>query len=243
MLNLDHDPTGAARDPGHDDAVGQRLWDLALHIATAGHDLNNLLTIVSGNIQFAMEQDDRPVATEIQLSIHALDRAITLLGSIMRGDSVGTSLEVSDVPLVVEETIRLTRALWSDIPAFVLTTEMHACARAAISDHVVRRIVLNVLMNAVAAMPAGGQLHVAVRDDPPWVTVRVQDSGQGMRADFVAQITQPFTGQHATGSGLGLTSCARLLRTHHGHMDITSSIGIGTTVVIRLPMVSAERTA
>ncbi len=88
--------------------------------------------------------------------------------------------------------------------------------------------------NAIEAMPAGGQIeiHSALCNDE--IQITLTDTGPGMTAETIQSVTTPFFSTKDSGSGLGLSLCARILEEHGANLDITSEEGKGTTFTIRL---------
>lgn len=106
--------------------------------------------------------------------------------------------------------------------------------------HRLEQAVLNVMLNAVEAMPSGGRLTVAARAEAEHIRVTFADTGVGIPADQLERVMRPFYSTKATGTGLGLPLVARVVAAHNGHLDIASVPGTGTTVTIELPAPPAE---
>ena len=103
---------------------------------------------------------------------------------------------------------------------------------------------LNVLINAIQAMPCGGELglELEMADEKksdnlhPRLRVTVRDSGQGIAPEHLDRIFDPFfTTKGSKGTGLGLSVCQRILEDHCGRMEVESRVGRGTTCTILLP--------
>jgi signal transduction histidine kinase len=97
------------------------------------------------------------------------------------------------------------------------------------------RAFINVVENAVHAMPGTGTLRVQVGHDAGMVTLVVADTGVGMDAASMARIFEPYFSTRATGSGLGLSIARRNLERLGGSITVTSAPGEGTTVTLRVP--------
>ena len=104
-------------------------------------------------------------------------------------------------------------------------------------------MVLNLILNAVDAMPEGGVLTVvtAKDDDNGFVNIRIKDTGKGISKETISFVFEPFftTKPAGKGTGLGLTVAKRIVNDHGGEVSIKSMEGKGTTVIIKLPL-SAE---
>jgi signal transduction histidine kinase len=98
-----------------------------------------------------------------------------------------------------------------------------------------RQVYLNLLLNALEAMPQGGRLEVAVVESRGKVEVTIADSGTGIPAETLRDLGKPFLTTKAQGSGLGLFLTRRLLASAGGTLEIESRTERGTRCVVRLP--------
>ncbi|MFQ5670194.1 MAG: ATP-binding protein [Acidobacteriota bacterium] len=109
-----------------------------------------------------------------------------------------------------------------------------------------RRLLLNLLQNAAAAMPGGGTLHLscqsrAGKDGMEWAEVVVRDTGTGMTAEFVQKkLFHPFVTTKAHGIGLGLHDCREIVARHQGQIHVQSEPDRGTAFTILLPALEKE---
>jgi nitrogen fixation/metabolism regulation signal transduction histidine kinase len=103
----------------------------------------------------------------------------------------------------------------------------------------IARAVTNIIENALHAMPSGGTLTVYARRDDGAVVVEVRDTGVGMDEDAQARIFEPYFSTKAAGTGLGLSIARRNVELSGGSIVVSSQKGVGTTVSIRLPAMSA----
>jgi CheY-like chemotaxis protein len=102
-----------------------------------------------------------------------------------------------------------------------------------------RDVLVNIVFNAVDAMPNGGDLRLSVEDSEDFVVVSVSDSGCGMSADVRSRIFDPFfTTKGKAGMGLGLAVSFGIVRRHEGRFEVESEVGRGSTFRIYLPAVT-----
>ena len=113
-------------------------------------------------------------------------------------------------------------------------------ARAAADRDQLFQALVNVLRNAIDAMPKGGRLRVRLRGLQYGIEIAVVDSGVGMSPDVLARVLEPFYTTKTNGSGLGLTIAAQIARDHHGELKLESREGEGTTVTFRLPAATED---
>jgi signal transduction histidine kinase len=99
-----------------------------------------------------------------------------------------------------------------------------------------REVLINLLLNAVEAMPQGGRLILHTRAEDDNVCVTVSDTGTGMTPEVQRRLFDPFfTTKGARGTGLGLSVSQAIIKAHHGTLTADSAAGRGTTFVITLP--------
>jgi signal transduction histidine kinase len=101
----------------------------------------------------------------------------------------------------------------------------------------IKQVFLNILLNAMQAMPAGGGIEVRMHASDVHMTTDIHDQGEGMPAAVKAQLFTPFFTTKPKGVGLGLSISQRIIEGHHGAIRVNSKPGVGTTVRIELPLV------
>ena len=97
------------------------------------------------------------------------------------------------------------------------------------------RAVINILENALHAMPGGGTLTVSAHRSGERLVLAMADTGVGMDAEASARIFEPYFSTKASGTGLGLSIARRNVEMHGGTITVASTRGVGTTVTIELP--------
>ena len=103
-----------------------------------------------------------------------------------------------------------------------------------------RRVLINLMQNAIDAMPQGGALTLCGRQAGSWVYLEVQDTGEGIPAEQLSELFVPFHTTKSDGTGLGLYVVREILAAHGGVVTVTSRPGAGTTCRVMLPLVALE---
>ncbi|MDF1836840.1 MAG: ATP-binding protein [Planctomycetota bacterium] len=106
-----------------------------------------------------------------------------------------------------------------------------------IDTEAIRRVLINLLVNARQAMPGGGELIVLVRREGPWAEMVITDTGVGMDEEQLARCFDLYWSTKRSGTGLGLSTVQRTIAEHGGTVQVFSEAGRGTSFAIRVPLV------
>jgi len=208
-----------------------RLWDLALGVASCGHDLNNWLTVALSNLELAQAELEHP-SDELARCHAAIHGAIALMQQAMRGG--GADEASCDVAGSLQGVLRLVGSLWPT--QHVVAAELPPLPSVAISRRDLQRVLLNLLMNAMAAVPADGTVTLRAWPERETVVVEVRDTGPGFAKIALGEQVQPFVSSVAAGFGLGLAGSALLVRRIGGRLVLDKEREGGAIVRITLPM-------
>lgn len=212
------------------------------------HDINNALTPIIGAADFMVTH--QKVLDNRQETVHLLEciraaagEAKSLISRLRAFYRPTEALEIQLVHLnpLIESLVLLLeprRRGEEETHAIRILTEIRLGAIPPVraSETQIREVLLNVMLNAFAAMPQGGTLSLKTEWDKEWVHVHVQDSGVGMSPEVLKQCFDPFfSTKPGNGTGLGLSLAYFVIDNCGGTIDIDSSPGVGTTVHIKLP--------
>jgi PAS domain S-box-containing protein len=213
--------------------VGQLASGLA-------HEIGTPLNIIAGNAELlGMDLRDRGLDTaEVDAIMQHADRITRLIQQLLtfaRAQAQAMAhLAVQD-PLANVLSLLETRFKRQNIA--VRLEVPGTLPRIAGRAEQLEQVFLNVLVNAWHAMPDGGTLTIAAAATPDrTVRLRFVDTGVGMSAEVLARACEPFystKGEH--GTGLGLAICQQILDSHQGTLQLASTPGKGTTVIVELP--------
>jgi signal transduction histidine kinase len=145
---------------------------------------------------------------------------------------------VVDCCALVDDMLRYTVDVAGGGAGIVIERSFAAPAVTAIADvHLVRPVVLNLLRNAVQAMPEGGILRVAIASDGAETRIAVSDTGHGIAPADHEAIFKPFFTTRQKGTGLGLAVVRDLVVAMRGRLEVDSALGSGSTFTVTLPAV------
>jgi len=152
----------------------------------------------------------------------------------------------TEVNQVLEDTVTLIEEQ-ARLQKVKLVKKLRSSLPAISADPTqLKQVFLNVLMNALQAMPKGGSLQLitdVISHDNGGVEIKIIDTGQGIEEAVLPHVFEPFfsTKKDGEGTGLGLALAAKFVDNHRGSIDIKSKVGEGTEVTIRLPLSSTVR--
>jgi PAS domain S-box-containing protein len=238
-------------------AVGQMASGIA-------HDINNAISPITLYTEALLETEQglsergRGYLEIIQRSIDDVAQTVARMREFYRQREPEIALMAVDVNRLVQQVIDLTRARWGDMSQKRgIVIEMHAALASALppilgAEGEIRDALINVIFNAVDAMPEGGKMTVSTRLAPnkqkeqtdghtgsenECVEITVIDTGIGMDEETRRRCLEPFfTTKGQRGTGLGLAMVYGAMRRHQADIEIKSAPGKGTTVQFRFPL-------
>jgi signal transduction histidine kinase len=137
---------------------------------------------------------------------------------------------------VVDESMRLIEASAGEQGVTVGVTEEGGTPDASADREYLRSLFNNLFINALKAMEGGGKLAVSIAAEGDFVRIDVADTGEGIKAEDLHRIFEPYFSARKTGTGLGLAIVKRIVEVHGGTIEVESGIGKGTVFSVRLPM-------
>jgi signal transduction histidine kinase/ActR/RegA family two-component response regulator len=226
----------------------ERLRALGRMASGIAHDINNALTPATLYTQSLLDHDKglspeaRGDLAVVQQAIDDVTQTVTRIKEFYRGRDANAVRAPIDVEVLLEQVIELTRARWADMPqargiVIDVTTENAAQVPPILGvEGEIRDALMNLVFNAVDAMPEGGTLtlrsHAAFHN----VTVEVCDTGIGMSAEVRARCLDPFfTTKGKRGTGLGLATVYGMAERHGAVLEIDSEPGAGTVARLVFP--------
>lgn len=225
----------------------QKLESLGVLAGGIAHDFNNILTAIMGNISYAkMDHDASQHAYEpLVRAEKAAKRAASLSKQLLSFSKGGEPVKR---PISVRQSLEDALSLvlsGSNVEAIIaLQPDLHAVNA---DEGQISQAFNNIIINAVQAMPAGGQLTVSAKNAAiaegnslglgagDYVEIAFTDVGCGIAVEDIGRIFDPYFTSKAGGSGLGLASTYTIISKHGGHISVSSSPGNGTCFTVLLP--------
>lgn len=207
------------------------LGELAVELT---HEIRNPLTIIKMLVHALTEshQDDEGL-TVIKYEIERIDRLVSRFLDYAR--PAEPKLQEVDLNQIVESTLLLVHHRINR-QGIELVKELSPLPRVNADPEKMTQVLLNLLINAVEAMPQGGKLAVSSRVAGERVGVSIRDTGPGIPPDIKEHIFSPFVTTKKDGLGLGLSIVHRIMVQHNGRVEVESREGEGTAFTIYLPL-------
>jgi signal transduction histidine kinase len=224
---------------------GETLRAMGEMASGMAHHVNNLLAVISGRTQLLLTRSPAPdTRRPLEIIQRATFDAAEVVRRVLGFASMQTApaKEPVDLNEVVREVVELTRPRWRDEAQMRSVTievglELGAVARVAGEAPGLREVVMNLIFNAIDALPQGG--HIRVRTwggDDDWVFCAIADDGVGMDEEVRRRALEPFfTTKGPQGTGLGLSVANSIVQRHGGELSLRPNEGKGTVVTLRLP--------
>lgn len=232
----------------HEEQVRERrLAAIGQLAAGVMHDVNNALNPIMAAAYLLRHHAESPEAVKdyadrIRAAAEVGAATASRVGRFIRQEPMhGGEQEEFDLALLVEEVLDLTEPFRlrrsSETGAVHIVREFSPGLLVRVIPGEIREALLNLVQNAIDAMPGGGTLTVRTWAEGDDACVAVRDTGTGMTADVRERAFEPFfTTKGARGTGLGLAEVYGIVRRHRGTATISSEPGRGTEVVLRLPL-------
>jgi signal transduction histidine kinase/ActR/RegA family two-component response regulator len=218
------------------------LGELASGVA---HDFNNTLAGILGRAQLLLRSNDiETIRGGLKIIIRTAEDGAKTIKRIQ--DFARQRRDHDFAPIAVDQLLfdvsEITRPRWKDCAEAAnvhISLELQIRSRALVMGDAseLREVLVNMVFNAVDAMPKGGTLTLSAAEVDGCVAISVGDTGVGMSGEVSSRIFDPFfTTKGKAGMGLGLAVSYGIIRRHDGNIEVESTVGHGTTFRIRLPV-------
>jgi len=213
--------------------------------AGVAHELNNPLTSVVGFTELALDElpIDSPIRKDLDLVLQEARRARSVVRRLLDFARQGeTSRVKADINEIVDDVMMLTKHLMhtSHVQPEIRLGEK--LPWVLVDRNQIKQVVINLVNNALYAMPEGGRLVVETAEQSryggQWITMTVRDTGVGISPENLQRIFEPFftTRSDHGGTGLGLSVTYGIVTDHAGMIEVESAVRQGSTFTVWLPL-------
>jgi len=213
------------------------------------HEIKNPLTPMKLSIQYLQRAiaNDSPNVKDLTNNVaHTLVEQIEHLSNIASDFSAFSRIgEAMNEVLLLNETIHSLHALYQGQPGCEIRYDEPSQPYYVFADKTqMNRLFTNLLQNAIQAIPESRSgyiiMHMEPSENREWITVSVQDNGEGISPEIQSRIFVPNFTTKNSGTGLGLAMCKNIVEQARGEIWFETRIGIGTTFFVKLPLVSGH---
>ncbi len=215
----------------------ERMAAIGQTTAMVGHDLRNPLQVVVNNIYLAKKAIDQGNPGDVLERLKVIEHRASYMNKIVSdlqdfSRPIKPELRPVDLPSLILDALD-----GIEIPGNVeVKTDFKDGPEEFEADpNMIRRILINLVTNAVQAMPDGGQLDLSISFDESNSYLRIKDTGMGISDESMGNIFDPMYSTKAQGQGFGLPVCKKLAEAHGGNISVQSTEQKGTTFTLTLP--------
>ena len=206
--------------------------------AGVAHEIRNPLTTIKGFVQLYKAENSSIEYNDLVLN--ELERIEAITSELLAlGKPQAVQLNRTNVRELIENTLELLspQALLNNIQFKRKFEESPFIIKG--EKNQLKQVFLNILKNAIEAMPQGGDIHINLQKGlADECIISIQDQGCGIPEELLPRLGEPFYSLKEKGTGLGIMICNKILKQHHGSITYKSKIKEGTLVEIKLPLVS-----
>jgi signal transduction histidine kinase len=221
----------------------KQLTALGHLTANLAHDLGTPLHSIAGLAKLMLERKGWPpdAAHKLNLIVEQTQRLDNVIQNVRKATRLPEPhLELMTVHKILSETLPLVEPLIQKNQVTIDVRIDRSSASLYVDRYRIQTALLNIIQNSIEAMPGGGKMVLSAEDDPAakTITIAISDNGQGIAHDLLEKVCEPFVSSHKDEGmrGLGLAIVRDIIKAHNGRMEIQSTPGQGTTVMLSLRM-------
>jgi len=205
--------------------------------AVMAHEIRNPLAGIKGFAQLVETADNieqaRSFAENIVTQSLRMEALVNDLLAFARDDQ--GERHTTDLSKLIKNCIAFLRFEASNQQVKIEVDDLPLVKSHVVADRIVQML-LNLMKNAIQAMPEGGALKIDLRQKNDCAYIHVSDNGVGISPEHLQHIFEPFWTSKATGTGLGLALCRKVAQEHGGSLTVKSSVDAGTEFIVTLPV-------
>jgi PAS domain S-box-containing protein len=223
----------------------ERVAELGTLASGMAHEIGTPMNVILGRAEYLMERvKEEPIKRGLQTIVTQVERITRVMNQLLSFARRRTpERRALNLRTTIEDNLEIFQERLSRAQVKLETSFPAACPPVHADPDQMSQVLINLVMNAIHAMPQGGTLRVGVKAGEDTVMLAVSDTGQGMPQDVIAKIFDPFftTKEFGKGTGLGLTVVKGIVDEHRGAITVESEPGRGTTFTINLPLHRARQ--
>ncbi len=234
-------------EEAHEELVKkERMAAIGQTAGMVAHDLRSPLQVMTNSIFLARkalkDEDSQSLGNEAMVHLEKIKEQVEHMDSLISGiREFNKDIEIepvkTDLCKLVNEVISETEFPDNIQPEFLSQDPL---SHVNLDPESMRRVLNNLITNAIQAMPQGGNLTITLSRDGDEATISVKDTGKGIPEKEMEKLFEPLFTTKKDGQGFGLAVCKQHVEAHGGSIEVTSEVGEGTTFKVRLPLQKGE---
>lgn len=225
----------------------ERVAELGTVASGMAHEIGTPMNVILGRAEYLMERTkEEPVRKGLQTIVTQVERITRVMNQLLAfARRRPVEHRALDLRETIEDNLEIFHERLSHNNITVETSFAEDCPLVHADADQICQVLINLVMNAIHAMPNGGTMRLVLAPNRDMVKLTVTDTGQGMPEEVIAKVFEPFftTKEFGKGTGLGLTVVKGIIEEHNGAIHVESEPGKGTTFTICLPIYADARTS
>lgn len=222
----------------------ERIAELGTLASGMAHEIGTPMNVILGRAEYLMDRiTEEPIKKGLQTIITQVERITKVMNQLLSfARRKAPEQRPLDLRRVMEDSVEIFHERLARNQIHVEMDLTTSCPLVLGDTDQMSQVVINLIMNAVHAMPNGGTLRVGLAPVEQMVKLTVADTGHGMPKEVIGKIFEPFftTKEFGQGTGLGLTVVKGIIEEHQGSIAVDSEEGEGTKFTILLPIASTS---
>lgn len=217
----------------------ERVAELGTLASGMAHEIGTPMNVILGRAEYLMDRvKEEPIKKGLQTIVTQVERITKVMNQLLSfARRKPPERQALDLKAVVENSLEIFQERLARHRIRVETALGESCPMVQADADQMSQVLINLIMNAIHAMPEGGALRVAMEPTGEMVRLTVADTGHGIPKELIKSIFDPFftTKEFGKGTGLGLTVVKGIVEEHQGTIGVESEPGKGTMFTIMLP--------
>jgi two-component system NtrC family sensor kinase len=211
---------------------------------SVAHEVNNPLQAIALHLQLIADENlSDPGIQELGVVQQELDRIAAIVQRLLEFQRPKHGRQtVQEIPFLVEDVLALSGKQLQQADVAVNLEIEDRLAPVKASGDQLKQVFLNLILNAVEAMPDGGQLKIQVYKGNGHIFIRFEDTGAGVEPEAMKHLFEPFFSTKHTGSGIGLAVSEEIIARHGGALVVESAPEQGAVFTVKLPVYQERET-
>ncbi|MDH4249888.1 MAG: PAS domain S-box protein [Nitrospira sp.] len=222
----------------------ERIAELGTLASGMAHEIGTPMNVILGRAEYLMDRvTEEPIKKGLRTIVTQVERITKVMNQLL---SFARRKTPERCPLDLRGTIEAGMELFQErLARNQIQVELALadnCPRALADPDQMSQVFINLVMNAVHAMPDGGMLRIGLAPEKQMVKLMIADTGHGIPRDVIERVFEPFftTKEFGQGTGLGLTVVKGIIEEHQGSIVVESEEGNGTVFTILIPQADSQ---